>query len=418
MARAPLVVLLRALDRCVAGILSPRVGGGGGSRADPCHLLWRAAVVAVMAWHGGAAAHEAPPQFLPAIVVPPELSARYAGVVQKIGSGAFGTVFSGTARDNPANHVAVKHVTNVFESLQQATRCLREISIMRQCSHPNVMSLMDVFAAPSPVFFTDLWLVMPNGGFSLLSVMAYSHDVAGWSKLHIKSIIYQLLAALQYLHSHNIAHRDLKPENVLMTDASQVTLIDFGLSRQLAAETPAQARAAAEAMAAHLASQDAQGGEDPAAAAAAAGASAAVAGAGGGDAAAAASGGGGDSGGNGSADSGGGTGDSGNGSASGAGDSLPPRLKRQQTLWVMTRWYRAPEVDLLDAECTSCGVVDGKRVCACDVCVKTLPCKPRHERHRPLGRSPALARAHGARSRSYLRPPPCPPPPAHLPTCP
>ena len=38
----------------------------------------------------------------------------------------------------------------------------------------------------------------------------------------------QVLCALYYLHSANIVHRDLKPSNVLVNEASDVKLIDFG----------------------------------------------------------------------------------------------------------------------------------------------------------------------------------------------
>jgi serine/threonine protein kinase len=42
------------------------------------------------------------------------------------------------------------------------------------------------------------------------------------------------LRALNYCHSNNIVHRDLKPENFLFenpTDASDLKIIDFGLSK-------------------------------------------------------------------------------------------------------------------------------------------------------------------------------------------
>ena len=41
----------------------------------------------------------------------------------------------------------------------------------------------------------------------------------------------QIIAALEYLHSHNIVHRDLKPDNMLISAEGYLKLTDFGLSR-------------------------------------------------------------------------------------------------------------------------------------------------------------------------------------------
>ena len=51
-----------------------------------------------------------------------------------------------------------------------------------------------------------------------------------------KAILHQILDALRYLHSRSIAHRDIKPSNVLLTEACQVRLIDFGIAWEAGGE--------------------------------------------------------------------------------------------------------------------------------------------------------------------------------------
>jgi serine/threonine protein kinase len=46
-----------------------------------------------------------------------------------------------------------------------------------------------------------------------------------------KSIIYNLIKALNHLHASGIMHRDLKPANVLLDEFDRVKICDFGLSR-------------------------------------------------------------------------------------------------------------------------------------------------------------------------------------------
>lgn len=51
--------------------------------------------------------------------------------------------------------------------------------------------------------------------------------------------MYQIFAAMKYLHSNNIVHRDLKPENILLQTTepdSELVIIDFGTSRVISDE--------------------------------------------------------------------------------------------------------------------------------------------------------------------------------------
>lgn len=47
----------------------------------------------------------------------------------------------------------------------------------------------------------------------------------------VKSLSYQLLKSLEYLHSQGVMHRNIKPENILIDDKGTVKLADFFMSR-------------------------------------------------------------------------------------------------------------------------------------------------------------------------------------------
>jgi hypothetical protein len=71
---------------------------------------------------------------------PVEVTSKYI-IGRVLGKGAFGKVFHGALVHNPSEHVAIKYIEDVFMSAMDARRALREISIMRQCAHPNIMAL-------------------------------------------------------------------------------------------------------------------------------------------------------------------------------------------------------------------------------------------------------------------------------------
>ncbi|KAI9010057.1 kinase-like domain-containing protein [Hyaloraphidium curvatum] len=107
---------------------------------------------------------------------------------------------------------------------------LREIALLRQCSHPNIVNLL---AAKS----------MPDTHQTVLIFEHLDFDLAYLIELHkdrfhtllpmtsVRSIAFQVLQALKYLHDNWIIHRDIKPANVLVSAQGRVKVADFGLAR-------------------------------------------------------------------------------------------------------------------------------------------------------------------------------------------
>jgi serine/threonine protein kinase len=81
----------------------------------------------------------------------------------------------------------------------------------------------DFLETPTP------FLLMPYYSFGNLSVQ---HSVSRITWDETKSVIFQSLSGLAYLHPQSVAHRDLKPENILVESRCPlfIKLADFGLA--------------------------------------------------------------------------------------------------------------------------------------------------------------------------------------------
>jgi len=152
-----------------------------------------------------------------------------------IGQGAYGIVYKGVKQDT-GETVAIKRIPFADSTPEGGVPCnvIREISLLRELDHPNVVQLLDIIQA-SP---GGLYLVFEYVTHDLKTYMDQfqtSDDITervGLSVQTIRSFLRQIIAGVGNCHTYRILHRDLKPHNLLITgDGKQVKLADFGLAR-------------------------------------------------------------------------------------------------------------------------------------------------------------------------------------------
>jgi len=126
--------------------------------------------------------------------------------------------------------VAVKKVIDPFHDHTDCKRLLREIRLLRCLRHPNVLHLTDIMPArsPSPEHWKDVYLVTRLFDTNLHRVIYSGHAL---TDAHIQYILWQVFRALRYLHAAGVVHRDMKPTNLLLNRDCELALADFGLSR-------------------------------------------------------------------------------------------------------------------------------------------------------------------------------------------
>ena len=109
----------------------------------------------------------------------------------------------------------------------------REIEILKEVKHPNIIELIDVFEDSK---YLHLVTELCTGGELFDRIIAKTNSAEGhFSERDAAHLVADILDAIAYCHDvKGIVHRDLKPENFLfLTEAedSPIKIIDFGLSR-------------------------------------------------------------------------------------------------------------------------------------------------------------------------------------------
>ena len=154
-------------------------------------------------------------------------------IERTLGAGAQGTVY--LAHDPRLNRqVAIKTPVvggKAGEYRRRVDTLLAEARMVSQLSHPNVVPLFDAGEESGLPFLVFEYVE----GTVLSQIITRERRL---SPARAVSIAADLLAALGYAHSKGVMHRDIKPGNVMLTADGSARVMDFGIARQIADNTP------------------------------------------------------------------------------------------------------------------------------------------------------------------------------------
>ncbi|KAG6490956.1 probable serine/threonine-protein kinase At1g09600 [Zingiber officinale] len=142
----------------------------------------------------------------------------------KIGQGTYSSVYK--ARDlETGKIVALKKVRFVNMDPDSVRFMAREIHILRQLDHPNVIKLEGIITSQMS---QSLYLVFEYMEHDLAGILARRGPKL--TEPQVKCYMQQLLQGLAHCHSRGILHRDIKGSNLLVSDNGILKIADFGLS--------------------------------------------------------------------------------------------------------------------------------------------------------------------------------------------
>lgn len=143
-----------------------------------------------------------------------------------IGKGTFSSVKEAVK----INDETVKRIVKIIKKdsiKNNNTSFINELMILMELDHPNIVQFYEAYEDSKHFYIVMEYLA----GQNLLDKIG---GMPSYDENFVRTVLFQVLSAINYLHSVGVCHRDLKPANIILVsddpDCFDIKVIDFGLS--------------------------------------------------------------------------------------------------------------------------------------------------------------------------------------------
>ena len=155
----------------------------------------------------------------------PTTIGRYR-VLRLLGEGGMGAVYE-AEQDQPRRTVALKVIRPGFATAETLRRFQQESQALGRLQHPGIAqiyeaSTADTGSGPQPFFAMELIRGRPLHEYAVAACLSARERLALMAKV---------CEAIEHAHQRGVIHRDLKPSNILVDEAGQPKILDFGVAR-------------------------------------------------------------------------------------------------------------------------------------------------------------------------------------------
>lgn len=149
-------------------------------------------------------------------------------LIRLLGEGGMAEVWLAQRADGSIKREVALKLPRLRRDRQDlASRFARECDILAALEHPHIARLYDAGISDDHLPY----LAMEYVRGEKLTTWCDQLRLGVAERLQL---VLQVLDAVQYAHAHQVIHRDIKPSNILVNEAGQVQLLDFGVAKLLA----------------------------------------------------------------------------------------------------------------------------------------------------------------------------------------